>query len=78
MVGLGLNWWQSIITIFISQLISSVAMFFNSQCVGQAGFPITIGGGDSKATATGKSDARTTTVSVGVLAVAGAIAIMLS
>lgn len=54
------------------------AMFFNSQCAGQAGFPITIGGGDSKATATGKSDARTTRVPVGVLAVAGVIAIVLS
>lgn len=28
MVGIGLNWWQSIITIFISQLISSIAMLF--------------------------------------------------
>ncbi|TID16000.1 putative RING finger and WD repeat-containing protein [Venturia nashicola] len=64
------------------------AMFFNSQCVGQPGFPITIGGGEKSATttsggakaasATGKSDARTTRVSVGVLAIAGAVAVALS
>jgi NCS1 family nucleobase:cation symporter-1 len=32
MVGIGLNWWQAILTIFLSQLISSIAMFFNSRC----------------------------------------------
>ena len=26
MVGIGLNWWQAILTIFLSQLISSIAM----------------------------------------------------
>ncbi|KAK4546428.1 hypothetical protein LTR36_002105 [Oleoguttula mirabilis] len=31
MVGIGLNWWQAILTIFISQFISSIAMFFNSR-----------------------------------------------
>jgi hypothetical protein len=68
------------------------AMFFNSQCIGQPGFPITIGGGDNKAaagasvtsggakpaTATGTSDGRSIRVSGGVLAVAGAVAIALS
>lgn len=60
--------------------------------MGQPGFPITIGGPENKAatgasvtsggakpaTATGTSDGRTTRVSVGVLAVAGAIAVALS
>ena len=32
MIGIGLNWWQAIVVIFISQMISSVAMFFNSRC----------------------------------------------
>lgn len=64
------------------------AMFFNSQCIGHAGFPITIGGGEKSATTTsggakpaaasGQSDARTTRVSVGVLAIAGAVALALS
>lgn len=63
------------------------AMFFNSQCIGQAGFPITIGegeksasttGGGNKQSASGKSDARTTRVSVGVLAIAGVIAVALT
>lgn len=42
MVGIGLNWWQSILTIFLSQLISSIAMFFNSRCasVYHIGYPI--------------------------------------
>ncbi|QIW98081.1 hypothetical protein AMS68_003599 [Peltaster fructicola] len=57
MVGIGLNWrvaitiaiqsltmhrWQAILTIFISQLISSIAMFFNSRCasVYHIGYPI--------------------------------------
>ncbi|KAH8671952.1 uracil permease-like protein [Tricladium varicosporioides] len=42
MVGIGLNWWQSILAIFTSQLISSVAMFFNSRCasVYHIGYPI--------------------------------------
>jgi cytosine/uracil/thiamine/allantoin permease len=31
MVGIGLNWWQAIIVIFVSQLISSIAMAFNSR-----------------------------------------------
>lgn len=61
------------------------AMFFNSQCIGSPGFPITIGGGEKSTTTTsggaksanGKSDARTTRVSVGVLAIAGAVAVAL-
>ncbi|RDW80003.1 uracil permease-like protein [Coleophoma cylindrospora] len=42
MVGIGLNWWQSILVIFASQLISSLAMFFNSRCasVYHIGFPV--------------------------------------
>ncbi|KAJ5771949.1 hypothetical protein N7520_002478 [Penicillium odoratum] len=31
MLGVGLNWWQSILVIFVSQLISSIAMAFNSR-----------------------------------------------
>jgi nucleobase:cation symporter-1, NCS1 family len=30
MVGIGLNWWQSILTIFLSQLISSIAVSFTT------------------------------------------------
>lgn len=42
MVGIGLNWWQSILVIFASQLISSIAMFFNSRCasVYHIGYPV--------------------------------------
>jgi len=42
MVGIGLNWWQAILAIFLSQLISSIAMFFNSRCasVYHIGYPI--------------------------------------
>lgn len=42
MVGIGLNWWQSMIVIFLSQLISSTAMFFNSRCasVYHIGYPV--------------------------------------
>ena len=42
MVGIGLNWWQSILTIFLSQTISSIAMFFNSRCasVYHIGYPV--------------------------------------
>lgn len=42
MVGLGLNWWEAIIVIFASQLISSVAMFFNSRCASayHIGYPV--------------------------------------
>ena len=42
MVGIGLNWWQSILTIFLSQFISSIAMFFNSRCasVYHIGYPV--------------------------------------
>lgn len=41
-VGIGLNWWESILVIFASQLISSVAMFFNSRCasVYHIGYPV--------------------------------------
>lgn len=42
MIGIGLNWWQSILTIFLSQTISSLAMFFNSRCasVYHIGYPV--------------------------------------
>ncbi|KAH8821310.1 uracil permease-like protein [Xylogone sp. PMI_703] len=42
MVGIGLNWWQSIIVIFVSQFISSVAMYFNSRCASayHIGYPV--------------------------------------
>ncbi len=42
MVGIGLNWWESILVIFASQFISSVAMFFNSRCasVYHIGYPV--------------------------------------
>lgn len=42
MVGLGLNWWESIIVIFVSQVISSIAMFFNSRCASayHIGYPV--------------------------------------
>ncbi|KAM3151091.1 hypothetical protein ABEW05_008568 [Botrytis cinerea] len=42
MVGIGLNWWQAIIVIFVSQLISSIAMYFNSRCasVYHIGYPV--------------------------------------
>ncbi|KAF5865547.1 hypothetical protein ETB97_003391 [Aspergillus alliaceus] len=41
MVGIGLNWWASILVIFISQSISSIAMAFNSRAasVYHIGFP---------------------------------------
>ncbi|KAJ5611579.1 hypothetical protein N7528_008684 [Penicillium herquei] len=41
MVGIGLNWWQAIVVIFVSQMISSVAMAFNSRAasVYNIGFP---------------------------------------
>ncbi|KZF19513.1 putative allantoin permease [Xylona heveae TC161] len=31
MIGIGLNWWQSIVVIFISQMIASTAMLYNSK-----------------------------------------------
>ena len=31
MIGIGLNWWQAIIVIFISQMIASVAIYFTSR-----------------------------------------------
>lgn len=31
MVGIGMSWWQSIVVIFISQIIASTAMFFASR-----------------------------------------------
>ena len=31
MIGIGLNWWQAIVVIFVSQLISSIVMTFNSR-----------------------------------------------
>ncbi|KAM3081143.1 hypothetical protein ACMFMG_005098 [Clarireedia jacksonii] len=42
MVGIGLNWWQSIIVIAVSQIISSAATFFNSRCasVYHIGYPV--------------------------------------
>ncbi|OJJ50427.1 hypothetical protein ASPZODRAFT_59349 [Penicilliopsis zonata CBS 506.65] len=41
MIGIGLNWWQAIIVIFVSQCISSVAMAFNSRAASiyHVGFP---------------------------------------
>lgn len=41
MIGVGLSWWQAIIAIFISQMISSTAMYFNGRCaiVYKIGFP---------------------------------------
>ena len=41
-VGIGLNWWESLLVIFASQLISSVAVFFNSRCasVSHIGHPV--------------------------------------
>jgi len=41
MIGIGLNWWQAIIVIFLSQFISSIAMFFNSRAasVYHIGYP---------------------------------------
>lgn len=42
MVGLGLNWWEAIIVIFVSQVISSIAMFFNSRAASSyhLGYPV--------------------------------------
>lgn len=42
MVGIGLSWWEAIIVIFVSQVISSVAMFFNSRCASayHIGYPV--------------------------------------
>ena len=42
MIGIGLNWWQAILTIFLSQTISSIAMFFNSRCASiyHIGYPV--------------------------------------
>lgn len=42
MVGIGLNWWQSILVVFFSQLISSIAMAINSREgeVYHIGYPI--------------------------------------
>jgi len=42
MIGIGLNWWQAIVVIFVSQVISSIAMFFNSRCasVYHIGYPV--------------------------------------
>ncbi|KAI6085446.1 uracil permease-like protein [Hypoxylon rubiginosum] len=41
MIGIGLSWWQAIIVIFISQLISAVAMIFNTRAasVYHIGYP---------------------------------------
>jgi nucleobase:cation symporter-1, NCS1 family len=42
MIGIGLNYWQSILVIFLSQFISSLAMLFNSRCasVYHIGYPV--------------------------------------
>ncbi|KAH0290790.1 allantoin, partial [Aureobasidium melanogenum] len=42
LIGIGLNYWQAILAIFISQFISSIAMLFNSRCasVYHIGYPI--------------------------------------
>lgn len=41
MIGIGLNWWQAIVVIFVSQMISSIAMALNSRAasVYHIGFP---------------------------------------
>lgn len=41
MIGIGLNWWQAIIVIFVSQIIGSLAMAFNSRAaaVYHLGYP---------------------------------------
>ena len=42
MIGCGLNWWQSILIVFFSQVVSSIAMAINSR-VGETyhiGYPI--------------------------------------
>lgn len=41
MIGIGLNWWQSIVVIFVSQMISSVATWYNSKAatVYHLGYP---------------------------------------
>lgn len=31
MIGIGLNWWQALIVIFVSQSISALVMAFNSR-----------------------------------------------
>jgi NCS1 family nucleobase:cation symporter-1 len=31
MIGIGLNWWQAIVVIFVSQMIAAIAMAFNSR-----------------------------------------------
>jgi nucleobase:cation symporter-1, NCS1 family len=42
MIGCGLNWWQSILIVFFSQVVSSVAMAINSRSgeVYHVGYPI--------------------------------------
>ncbi len=42
LIGIGLNWWEAIVVIFVSQVISSVAMLFNSRCasVYHIGYPV--------------------------------------
>lgn len=41
MIGIGLNWWQAIIVIFVSQTISTIAMIFNTRAasVYHIGYP---------------------------------------
>lgn len=43
LIGTGLVWWEAILAVFLSQLISSIAMFFNSRAasVYGIGFPVT-------------------------------------
>lgn len=42
LIGIGLNYWQAILAIFISQFISSIAMLFNSRAASRyhIGYPI--------------------------------------
>lgn len=42
MIGCGLNWWQSILIVFFSQVVSSIAMAINSRSgeVYHVGYPI--------------------------------------
>ncbi|KAE8382401.1 permease for cytosine/purines, uracil, thiamine, allantoin-domain-containing protein [Aspergillus bertholletiae] len=44
MIGIGLSWWQSIVVIFVSQLICSIAMAFNSRAesVYHIGYPCVV------------------------------------
>lgn len=42
LIGVGLNWWQSIIAIFVAQVLSACIAALNSRCsaVYHIGFPV--------------------------------------